>query len=271
MYRKTDFLYRFLIAIALALGTSPLRAENQSPVDAWQTYLKDAYFKGVDIIEDKTVIELVTPYRSEDAALTPVSITAKIPQTPERYIETIHVFVDKNPQPLVGVFHLTPAVGKADLAMRIRINEYTYVRAVAVLNNGEHHMTANFVKASGGCSAPPAADLKAAMERLGQMKFRTVGDVVAGEPAAGQFMVSHPNITGFQIDQVTRSIIPQHYVKTIAISQNGKPLMTAEVGFSLSADPSLRFFFKPEKAGTIKAEVVDSKGLQWSETFELAL
>lgn len=269
-YLKTNHLLQSLLGVFLVLLALPLSAEEQSPVDMWPA-LKDTYFKGVNIIEDKSVIELVTPYRSEDAALTPVSIKAKIPQTPERYIKTIHMFVDKNPQPQVGVFHLTPEMGKADLAMRIRINEYTHVRAVAVLDNGEHHMTANFVKASGGCSAPPAADLKAAMERMGQMKFRTVGDAIVGNPVVGQFMVSHPNITGLQLDQQTRSYIPEHYVKSIAISYKDKPVMTADVGFSLSADPSLRFFFKPEKEGTIKAEVVDSKGMRWSETFEVKL
>jgi sulfur-oxidizing protein SoxY len=263
--------HHILIATLMVFCAIPLRAEEQSPVDPWQTYIKDYYFKGKKLIEDKTVIELVTPYRSEDAALTPVSINAKFPQTPERYIESIYVFVDKNPQPLVGTFHLTPDIGKADLAMRVRIDEYTHVRAIAVLNNGEHHMTANFVKASGGCSAPPAADLKAAMQRLGQMKFRTVGEGAAGQPTAGQFMVSHPNLTGLQLDQRTRAIIPPHYVKKIAITYNGKPVMTAEVGIALSTDPSLRFFFKPEKAGTIKAEVVDSKDMQWSETFEVAM
>jgi sulfur-oxidizing protein SoxY len=41
-------------------------------------------------------------------------------------------------------------------------------------------------------------------------------------------MVSHPNITGMQIDYLTRSYIPEHYVKRIVISYNDKPLMAAE-------------------------------------------
>ena len=57
------------------------------------------------------------------------------------------MFVDANPQPLVGVFHLTPEMGRADLAMRVRVDKYTNVRAIAVLNTGEHHMATNFVKA----------------------------------------------------------------------------------------------------------------------------
>lgn len=243
-------------------------AEDQSEAGIWETFLKDKYFKDIDIIEDKTVIEMTTPYRAEDAAVTPVSITAQIPQKPDLYIEKIYVLVDKNPQPLVGVFNLTPEMGKADLAMRIRINEYTNVRAIAALNNGEHHMVNNFVKASGGCSAPLGADLAAAMERMGQMKFRTIGEENTDGTELAQFMISHPNITGMQLDQRTRLITPAHYVKKVDITFDDKPLMSAEIGFSVSADPSFRFFFKPQHKGVIKAEVSDSKGLQWSESFE---
>jgi sulfur-oxidizing protein SoxY len=258
------------IVILACLGLTAGAAE-QSEVDAWGTYLKNAFFKDTAIIEDKTVVELVTPYRSEDGALTPISIKANIPQSPERYIETLYLIVDRNPQPLAAVFHLTPAIAKADLAMRIRIDQYTNVRAVAILNNGEHHMTANFVKASGGCSAPPAADLKLAMTRLGQMKFRTVGEAKVGEPLVGQLMISHPNITGMQIDQVTRAMIPEHFVKKLEVSYNGKLIFTADTGIAISADPAFRFFFKPEKTGKITAHVMDSKGMEWTENFEVSL
>ena len=257
----------FLGAVALGLSSVSLAAD-QSEAGVWETFLKDKYFKDVTIIEDSTVIEMTTPYRAEDAAVTPVSISAKIEQNPDLYIEKIYVVVDKNPDPLVGVFNLTPKMGKADLAMRIRINEYTNVRAIAALNTGEHHMVTNFVKASGGCSAPLGADLKAAMERIGQMKFRNVEQENTGELKLAQFMVSHPNITGMQLDQRTRLITPAHYIKKVNITLDDEPLMSAEMGISVSADPSFRFFFKPQTKGVIKAEVSDSKGLEWTETFE---
>ena len=44
-------------------------AAQQSAVDPWQTLLKPHYFADVELIEDQTVFELVTPYRSEDAAV----------------------------------------------------------------------------------------------------------------------------------------------------------------------------------------------------------
>lgn len=259
--------FKIVAEFVLLLGACQVFAAAQSEVWVWETLLRPRYFKDIEIIEGNSVMELKTPYRAEDAALTPVSINAKIPQTEALYIKKIHVFVDQNPQPLVGTFELSPHIPKADLAMRVRIDRYTYIRAIAELSNGEHHMAARYVKAQGGCSAPLAADLKAALQRMGKMKFRTVGEVSPGKPALAQFMLSHPNITGMQLDQRTRAIIPEHYVKEIVITYNDQPILKANIGISISADPSLRFFFTPGKEGLIKAQATDSKGMQWSETY----
>ncbi len=261
---------KVVVLALLAVATTSVWAEEKSEAGAWETFLKDKFFKDIEIIEDKTVVDLTTPYRAEDAAVTPVSITAQIPQTKDLFIEKIYLIVDKNPEPLVGVFNMTPEMGKADLAMRIRINEYTNVRVVAALNTGEHHMVTNFVKAQGGCSAPLAADLAAAMDRMGNMKFRTIdGEGTEDGTSLSQYMVSHPNITGMQLDQRTRLITPAHYVKKVALAYNDKPIMSAEVGISISADPSFRFFFKPEGKGKVTATVSDSDGLEWVESFDV--
>ena len=264
----------FDIALILcALLASPLAAGEQpaqSEIDIWATLLKPNYFGDAALVEGRSIIDMKTPYRAEDAAFTPVSITAGIAQTPERYIEKIYLFVEKNPQPLVGVFHLTPALGRADLAMRVRVDQYTNIRAVAVLNTGEHHLVTNFVKAQGGCSAPAASDFEKAMERIGSMKFRAVDDGKGDALMIGQFMLSHPNVTGMQKDQKTQLVRPEHYVKTIKLYQGDTLLMTAETGFSVSEDPSFRFFFRPNGAGELRAEVVDSKGLSWHEKFKIS-
>ncbi len=196
-----------------------------------------------------------------------MSITATFPQTEERFIEKIYMFVEKNPQPLVGLFHLTPDMGRADLAMRVRVDQYTNVRAIAVLNDGEHHIVTNFVKAQGGCSAPLAADFDAAMKKIGDMKFRMLGNKNEDDTIVAQFMLSHPNVTGMQKDQKTQLIRPAHFVETVKIFFNDKHVMTAETGFSVSADPSFRFFFRPRGGGVLRAEVSDSKGNAWKRNF----
>ena len=62
----------------------------------------------------------------------------------------------------------TPKTGNPSLTTRIRIDKYTYVRAIAEYNNGDKFMVSNFVKAAGGCSAPSLADMDAVMARLGR-------------------------------------------------------------------------------------------------------
>lgn len=256
--------------LCLVVPAAPVRAEDQSPIDVWQSLLKEKYFKGVNIIEDKTVIDLKTPFRAEDGANMPLTITAEIPQNPDRYIKQIYLIVDKNPEPLIAIFHMTPESGKADLAMRIRVNEYSNVRAIAVLNNGETHMVTNFVKTRGGCSAPLSVGLEAAIKRIGKMKFRTVGKLEPDDTIIGQFLVSHPMITGMQRD-LKAQLWPAHYMKAMKLTFNGKLVMTAETSIGISADPSFRFFFKPGKGGVLKAEVVDSdESRTYTQEFQVA-
>ena len=268
MVRVTS-MWMLLASFMLATMSALAAGERQSPVDIWATLLKPKYFGDTPLTEGRAIIDMKTPYRSEDAAFTPVSISAGIAQTEQRYIKDIYVFVENNPQPLAGIFHLTPASGRADLALRVRVDQYTNVRAVAVLNTGEHHMVTNFVKAQGGCSAPAAGDFEKAMTHIGEMKFRAVSDDAHGDLMIGQFLLSHPNVTGMQKDQKTQLIRPEHYVKTIRLYEGDKLLMTAETGFSVSEDPSFRFFFRPSGASAIRAEVEDSKGMHWQETFKI--
>jgi len=266
---RVPAICRAIVLLGLWGTALTAAAASQSPVDVWQTFLKPKYFAATPIIEDRTVIELSTPYRAEDAAFTPVTIKAQFPQSAARYIQKIYVIVDNNPEPLAGVFTLTPEMGRADLALRLRINEYTNVRALAVLNTGETHMAVNYVKAQGGCSAPLGSDFKAALGRMGSMNFRTLGEVNADHTLVGQLMLSHPNVTGMQKDQKTQLIRPAHYVKSLKIYLDERLIMEAETGIAISEDPSFRFFFKPSTTGELKANVVDSKGQAWSHKFKV--
>lgn len=253
--------------LALALVCVPAARAQQSGVDVWQTLLKEHYFPGIRIIEDPSVITLVTPYRAEDAAVTPVRIEARIPQTPQRYIETIYLLVDGNPEPLAAKLHCTPRIGRADVAFRIRIDRYTNVRAIAVLNTGEHHMAVSFVKAQGGCAAAPVTAYEQAMAQMGRMVLRAK----AGDDAwlAAQLQVRHPNYTGMQMDYRIYAVRPAHFINTVDVRLDGERLMHAETGISVSEDPSYRFFVRPDAGAQLTAEVADSIGNRWQDTLVL--
>lgn len=262
----------FALTLCALLGppVAMAAAPGQSDIDVWETFLRPKYFGEREILAGKSIIELRIPQRAEDAGVVPVSLNAQIPQSSERYIERMYVFVDKNPKPLAGLFHLTPDMGRADLSMRVRINEFTYVRVVAEMNNGELHMDDGYTRASGGCSEPPQfLKLKEARKRIGQMKFRAQASEDDKAVALGQLIVSHPNVTGLQLNQRTRAYVPADYVTKVVINFNGAHVMTAETDISISEDPSFRFFFKPSGGGTISAEMTDSKGRNFTKTFEV--
>jgi sulfur-oxidizing protein SoxY len=263
--------WKMACAALLTMGSAAwCAAAEESEVDVWATLLRPQYFGQREISEGKDLVELRIPARAEDAGVVPISVNAKIPQTSARYIRTLYIFIDRNPKPLAGKFELTPAMGRADLAMRLRINQYTNVRVVAETNDGQLHMDSGYTRASGGCSAPPPfLELKEARAHIGEMKFHAQSDALDSDVALGQLLISHPNITGMQLDQRTRAYLPAEYVTKVALSFNGEHILSAETDISISEDPSFRFFFKPRTGGTMTAEMTDSKGRQFSHSFEV--
>lgn len=232
---------------------------------AWTGSLKSKFFGEQTIVEDQDTIEITAPYRAEDPALVPIQIISKFPQTQDHFIRNITVIIDNNPTPFSASFDFSPVSGKADIATRMRFNAYTHVRAIALTNDGKLHMAKAFVKASGGCSAPIGTDAEAAKARMGKMKFKFEGDkVVIGQPNPIQLLISHPNITGMQMDQISRIVQPAHFVTEAKVTFDGKLILGVRGDIAVSADPNFRFFFTPDHAGELKAEIKDNLGNQFS-------
>ena len=229
--------------------------------------LKLSLFGDKKVVGSNTIIDIEAPFRAEDAAVVPISIKSKISQSPKKYIKKIYLLIDKNPTPVAGIFTLSQKAGRADIETRVRLEEYTFVRAVAELNNGDLHMAHRYVRASGGCSAPAGKDQEAALARLGKMKLRTESGLEVGKPARAQVMVSHPNFSGMQMDQVTRLYVPARFVKKIEVFHSEEKLLTANLDFAISENPNIRFFFTPTGGDDLRAEVLDSKNM----TFEKSL
>jgi sulfur-oxidizing protein SoxY len=263
---------RFLLRAALAglavILHAGVRANDvPDPETAIWQKLKRSLFENRPVASDaRGIVELVTPIRAEDAAVVPVAIRTQLTQRPERYVRRIYLIVDKNPSPLAAMFELTPESGRADLETRIRIEEYTHVRAVAELSDGTLFADTRFVKASGGCSAPAGKDPAAAAARVGRMRLAVDGNVSYNQPALAQLMIGHPNDSGLVMDQLTRHYTPAYFVRSIKVTYAGKPILTAEVDFSISENPNFRFYFVPVGDGELKAEAVDTKELRFETT-----
>lgn len=272
--RNNILLFFFLVQLAGLSYAGVQDPEHRQKISdkAWEENLRHQNFQDRPIIEgaEQNILELKAPYTAEDASIVPISIHTKIPQTEDRYIKEMYVFVDMNPMPLVGKFDFTPDSGKADLAMRIRVDTFAYVRVVAELNSGELYMTKSFVRAKGACSAPPPASMEDSKKLLGKMKAKVIGDVVLGQPNLMQVKVRHPNITGMAPLKIgSRIIPPAFFMDTFEASYDGKPIVKALLTFSVSMDPALRFYFVPKEEGVMTFKGTDTKKHAFSSTYEV--
>ena len=272
---RSSTLCALLLAGLLGAATAA-RAEIQSGDNPeasviWQKVRASLFQARPIAVATDDMISLEAPVRAEDAAIVPIAIRTRVSQSAPRRIDKVYLIIDNNPSPISAIFQFTKASGRADIETRVRIDEYTHVRAIAETSDGKLYMSTRFLKAAGGCSAPPGKDAQAALATLGRMKFRVesepAGKQAANQPVLAQLMISHPNNSGLAMDQVSRLFTPPHFVRQVRITYAGQPVMTADVDFSISENPNFRFYFMPTGDGELKAEVVDSNDLR----FESAL
>jgi len=262
---------RWLAIVAVvALTAGSARAQDVDPAASavWKK-VHESVFANAPIAPADGIVTLETPKRAEDAAIVPVAIRSGIAQRSDRYIDTIWLIVDNNPSPIAAVFHFTTASGRADMETRIRVEQYTHVRAIAKTNDGKLYMAVNYVKASGGCSAPAGKDAAAARASLGKMRIRVDETSGSGKPVLAQLMISHPNDSGLAMDQVTRTYATPHFVREVDVSYDGKSVMRADVDFSISENPNFRFYFVPGDGGELQAKVVDNQDLAFATSVRL--
>jgi len=259
-------------ASALVLCTGSLVYAQEAPPEAsaiWQK-VHASVFAGAPIDTAAGVITLDTPQRAEDAAIVPVAIRSQFAQTPTHSVEKIWLIVDNNPSPIAAVFQFTVDSGRADIETRIRVEQYTWVRAIALTQDGKLHMAAKYVKASGGCSAPAGKDAVAARANLGRMRLRVADASASGEPVLAQLMISHPNDSGMVMDQYTRQFTPRWFVRTVNVAYGGQPVLSADLDFSISENPNLRFYFVPRGPGRLTVDVTDSNQTAWKSGLDIA-
>lgn len=250
----------FLSVLFLTPGSLANDASSEQADDHNWSVIKESLFAGRAIIQGDGVISLYTPKRAADSAVVPIKIQANIGQDGELYIKRLYLVVDNNPSPVVGTFTMSRLNGLASLSTRIRVNAYSHVRAIAETSDDELHMAANYVKASGGCSAPAANSAGHGIEMHGKMELQLERNENMVDV---QFVINHPNNSGLQINQLTRNWIPSDYVTEATFLFNDENILSFTAGISMSENPSLGFHFKPKENGEIVAEVFDSWGRKY--------
>jgi sulfur-oxidizing protein SoxY len=234
---------------------SPLARENR-----WRD-LEKSVFDGRTATPDSKIVALEAPIRAEDASLVPMTITLGGDRIKELYL-----IIDDNPAPVAAHFIFGPAGDSHLVKLRVRVNSYTNVHAVAVLPDGRLVEDVKFVKASGGCSAPMGASDEEATKGMGEMRLKFSG-VAPGAPAEATLMVKHPNFNGMQMNQVTRMYTPARFIDRITVKDGGALVFDLEASLSLATNPVLSFNLNPQSTGPVTVEVHDTDGGHWRQDF----
>lgn len=250
--------------LVAALLAAPLRAQEIAnplrPSSIWDDLRSAIIGTDDEPPQDPSVLLLDAPARAENPALVPVRITQ--PQGAPA-IRRLALVVDGNPAPVAAEFTFGPALMPLDFEMRVRVNSYSNLRAIATLADGRQVMAGRYVKASGGCAAPAGKSMDETRAVMGQMRFRQTR---AASRPVGTLMIRHPNFSGLQRDQLTLLTIPAEFIQTLTVQQGDAPLFSMQAGISVSEDPAFRFAYI-SNGQPVTVHVQDTEGRVWDRAF----
>jgi sulfur-oxidizing protein SoxY len=257
-----------LLLVLVAFGGTALAAPTEAERAARWADLRHAIF-GERVVEDAGgLVAIAAPDRAEDAAIVPVTIRVSDKLAPE--VRGLYLVIDYNPSPLAAHFVLGPLADARHIETRVRIDDYTYLHAVAETADGRLFATARFIKAAGGCSAPAGKDQALALKRLGKMKLVLGERQKSGMSLEAKLLISHPNNSGLQVDQLTHYYIPADFMQTLQVTYNDQLVFKLESDIAISEDPTFNFAFRPANsgsAGVLTAAILDSSQRHFTQSW----
>jgi sulfur-oxidizing protein SoxY len=263
----------FALALALSLSAGAISAGAAHAAGASDTdeeraarwrEIQTSIFGDRKVETTDALIKVDAPVRAMDAALVPITLTM-----PEKdKIAAVHLIIDDNPSPYAAQVTFGPAADPGELKLRVRVNNYTNVHAVAETKDGKLFETTKFVKASGGCSAPMGMSDEEAMKGMGDMRLKFAGEPQGGKPMEATLMIRHPNFSGMQMNQLTREYTPARYIQKVEVSYGAKNVLTLTGDISISSNPVINFAFLPEGKGPIRVVASDNQNGRWEQSFD---
>ncbi len=236
--------------------------DTQERAARWKQ-LQESIFPKREVLDSGGIITVDAPPRALDAALVPVELHMNSP------VKGVYLIIDDNPAPMAAHIVFGPKADARDLKLRVRVNAYTNIHAIAETSDGKLHAATKFVKAAGGCSAPAGSDDAAALADMGRMKLRLLGDFNADKPMQAQLMIRHPNFNGMQMNQITRMYTPARFIRTIDATYDGAQVFHMDADISLATDPVITFGFVPHEKGQMKVVAQDSSDTQFDHSFDV--
>ena len=250
----------------VAIAFPAMAAEWNTPESRarWSTLSSAVYGPNVShLTSGKGLVTIDSPDVAQDAALVPVTLRLA-PRSGAREVDLI---IDQNPSPIAAKIAFGPAGDPRQIKLRVRVDAFTNMHAVALAADGRLLQTVAFVQGAGGCSAPMGMSVADASTNMGAMKMKFGTDATLGDAPKATLMIRHPNFNGMQMDTAKHALTPARYIQSIAVTQGDVSVFTLTTDISLSTNPVLEFLYRPDADKPLKVTVVDSTKASWTQEF----
>ena len=256
-----------LAVLSLGAAGGALGADQAGDAQRWDD-LKAIVFKDRPVRDGRGMISLEAPVRAVDPASTPVSVSVLTASAPSHTdIRALYLFIDENPVPLAAHVVFGPAADPGVLSLRVRVDQYSLVHAVAETTTGDLYAVSTFVKATGGCSAPPGVSEDDALKGVGEMTLRRLSPLSDSRGVKVMLSIRHPNFNGMQMDQITRLYSLARYINSIDISYGAEKALHVDSDISLSSDPVIVFGLADQGGKALTVTAHDTKGAVFTHSF----
>lgn len=222
---KTRIVYAMLLSLATSFATA-VEGDPQPSV-MWE-YFHTRLLENAEFVFDDKVQVSVPPF-AEDARQVPVEVDAR---ALSGHVEKVMIWAELNPIPQVLNLYPSAEIEKF-LAVRIRVEQATPVRAAFLMDDGIWHVgSARIEAAGGGCSAPSVVRAEEGWEsRLGQVFGARFND---GDSSRVRMSISHPMDNGL-VDS-----IPEFFVNQAELRGNdGAVLARLDLFSAVSENPTI--------------------------------
>lgn len=127
---------RFLAAAAIGAIAAGSRAARAQVAYQDIKPLVARITGGAAIAEGRVTLE--APRLADNGHAVPFRISVSSAMNERDYVKAVHVVAERNPRPLVAVFHMSPHTGRAEVSTRIRLAASQRVLVIAALSDGTY-------------------------------------------------------------------------------------------------------------------------------------
>jgi len=218
----------FLLALLPGFGWAA-SAEDPFKSGMWNFHYQRLLKQGAVLFDERVILD-VPPF-AEDSSQVPIQVDARALNEP---VVQLVAWAELNPIPHIFTFYPRSPEVQPVVAIRIRVEQATVLRAAAQTKDGVWHVgSARVEAAGGGCTAPSVVRAQPDWEqRLGQVQGARFN---RGEFSRLRLRVDHPMDNGLVG-------IPEFFLNQAQLrTDDGSLLATLELFPAVGENPTLSF------------------------------